>query len=186
MFFIAAAGRQLAGTGKVGVWLFFVLSAVLLTKKFQNTGFGIESIIGYALGRFLRIIPLFVIAILVHKTFDSIGLVTWTDVIAALTFQKGYAHLWTVPVEFKFYIWLPIFAVGFIAARNRSFSAACMLLLVLIGGEQLLWPYWQTPINSLGTGWYASSFTIGCFLAVILNDVRPRISNTTATCWRYQ
>lgn len=180
MFFIAAAARHLAGTGKIGVWLFFVLSALLLTKKFQNTGFGTESLTAYAVGRFLRIIPLFVIAVLVHKAFGSLGITAWSDVMAALTFQKGYAHLWTVPVEFTFYLWLPLVALGFIAARSRGVLTACGLLVALICAQQLIWPYWETPINALGTGWYASSFTIGCFLAVTLNDVRPRITNKLA------
>lgn len=180
MFFIAQTARHLAGTGKIGVWLFFVLSALLLTKKFQTTGFGTQSLAAYAVGRCLRIIPLFVIAVLVHKAFGSLGIVAWSDVMAALTFQKGYAHLWTVPVEFTFYLWLPLVAAAFIAARARSISAACGLLVILVCVQQLIWPYWKTSINALGTGWYASSFTIGCFLAVTLNDIRPRITNAMA------
>ncbi|WP_447920515.1 acyltransferase family protein [Achromobacter aegrifaciens] len=177
MFFISATTRHLAGTGK---WLFFVLSALLLTKKFQTTGFGPESLVSYAVGRVLRILPLFIIAVLVHKAFGALGIVAWSDVMAALTFEKGYAHLWTVPVEFTFYLWLPIVALAFVAARARSILTACGLLVMLLLSQQLVWPYWNTPINALGTGWYASSFTIGCFLAVTLNDIRPKITDRLA------
>lgn len=180
MFYIAATARHLAGTGKYGVWLFFVLSALLLTKKFQTTGFGFDSIASYAVGRVLRILPLFIIAVLVHKAFGALGIIAWSDVTAALTFQKGYAHLWTVPVEFTFYLWLPLVAYGFILARNSSIQAATILLVLLVAAQQIIWPYWKTPINALGTGWYASSFTIGCFLAVTLNDIRPRITDRLA------
>lgn len=180
MFFIAAAGRHLAGTGKIGVWLFFVLSALLLTRNFQNTGFGAERLISYGVGRVLRILPLFIIAVLVHKAFGALGIVAWSDVMAALTFQKGYAHLWTVPVEFTFYLWLPLVAAAFIAARAHSIGAAAILLVGLVFAQQLVWPYWETPMNALGTGWYASSFTIGCFLAVTLNDFRSIITDKLA------
>ncbi len=106
MFSIAAAGWHLAGTGKIGVWLFFVLSALLLTRNFVNTGFGMDRLISYGGSRVIRILPLFIIAVLVHKAFGALGIAAWSDVMAALTFQKGYAHLWTVPVEFTFYLWL--------------------------------------------------------------------------------
>lgn len=180
MFFVTAAGRHLAGTGKIGVWLFFVLSALLLTHKFKATGFGTGRLAAYALGRFLRIIPLFAFAVMVHFWFGYLGIISWADVMAALTFQKGYAHLWTVPVEFTFYLWLPLVAGAFVVARGHSIHAACILLAVLILCQQLVWPYWNTPINAIATGWYLSSFTIGCFLAVVLDDIRPKITNRLA------
>jgi len=57
MFFIAAAGRYLAGTGKIWVWLFFVLSALLLTRNFVNTGFGMDRLISYGVGRVFASCP---------------------------------------------------------------------------------------------------------------------------------
>lgn len=59
MMFFTNSSSGLAGTGKIGVWLFFVLSAFLLTSKFAAVGFSFYSIATYALGRVVRIIPLF-------------------------------------------------------------------------------------------------------------------------------
>lgn len=51
-FFFPDTGHYLAGTGKIGVWLFFVLSAFLLTSKFIRSGFAARLVVGYAVGRF--------------------------------------------------------------------------------------------------------------------------------------
>ncbi len=176
MFFVTTAGRYLAGTGKIGVWLFFVLSAFLLTSKFQRTGFSKLALGTYALGRILRILPLFFVAVLVYYVLGTAGIDSPRDIWLAVTFQKGYAHLWTIPVEFTFYAWLPLVAALLIAARKHSIALVSITAVALIAAQQTLWPYWRTEINAIGTQWYLSSFTIGCYLATIIHDVRGRIS----------
>lgn len=180
MFFVTTAGLYLAGTGKIGVWLFFVLSAFLLTYKFRTSGFSAPVLGSYALGRILRILPLFAIAVLVYFVLGTAGIDSARDVWLALTFQKGYAHLWTIPVEFTFYAWLPLVAALLIAARKHSIALASVTAVALIAIQQTLWPYWRTEINAIGTQWYASSFTIGCYLATVINDIRGRISDRTS------
>ena len=49
----------LRGSGKYGVWLFFVLSAFLLTLRLQQRGFGLATLTDYAFGRSLRVLPCF-------------------------------------------------------------------------------------------------------------------------------
>lgn len=184
MFFMTTAGLYLAGTGKIGVWLFFVLSAFLLTHKFQTSGFSTSVLASYALGRVLRILPLFALAVGVYFVLGTAGIYSARDVWLALTFQKGYAHLWTIPVEFTFYAWLPLVAALLIAARKHSIVSVTLTTAALIAVQQALWPYWRTEINAIGTQWYASSFTIGCYLATVINDIRGRISDRTSniTC----
>lgn len=107
----------LRGTAKVGVWLFFVLSAFLLTYKLLHRGFSLRTLVDYGLGRFLRIYPLFALTVLgYYLLWPSAGIATQADLVQALTLQKGYIHLWTVPVEFKFYFFLP----GLLACASRS------------------------------------------------------------------
>lgn len=50
-FFLPDYGKYVTGTGKYGVWLFFVLSAFLLTSRFKATGFGPGALWRYAVGR---------------------------------------------------------------------------------------------------------------------------------------
>jgi peptidoglycan/LPS O-acetylase OafA/YrhL len=48
----------MVGIPKVGVWLFFVLSAFLLTLKHLDGPFSIEALTDYSVSRFLRIVPI--------------------------------------------------------------------------------------------------------------------------------
>lgn len=74
MFFIGTP--YLHGTGRIGVWLFFVLSAFLLTYKFERSGFSLLSISNYVIGRVLRIIPLFLISVVVYRLLRTAGIKT--------------------------------------------------------------------------------------------------------------
>lgn len=180
-FFIPELAKYFSGTGKYGVWLFFVLSAFLLTNKFANTGFSVSELTGYALGRILRILPLFLVAILIFWYFASAGILTERDAISAATFRQGYAHLWTIPVEFKFYFFLPFIAYLFIAVeRKYGHLLASVLAVVIIFSHQLIWPYWNTPENSISTHWYIPSFVLGCYAAVAIGSIRTHVTATTA------
>src|SRR5690606_20068490 len=107
-FFAPDYGRYFTGTGKYGVWLLFVLSAFLLTNQLQRNGLRLAPVASYAVGRSLRIMPLFWLAILVYWWLGTAGIDSPADVWAAASFRHGYAHLWTIPVEFTFYALLPI------------------------------------------------------------------------------
>ncbi|MFD2836472.1 acyltransferase family protein [Azotobacter vinelandii] len=135
----------LRGGGKYGVWLFFVLSAFLLTLRLQQRGFTAVSLLDYALGRILRILPLFTLACLLYY-WAGMGIQNTDQLHAALTFEQGFIHLWTIPVEFKFYLLLPPLAWAGLCLKRRLGNAAILLagttLLVL---QQSVWPYWQTP-----------------------------------------
>ena len=113
------------GCPKIGVWLFFVLSSFLLTYQLEKRGFNWRSLADYGVGRFLRIIPAFAVVVVLYRIFGTAGINTWNDVWLALTFQHGYVHLWTIPVEFKAYAlipFLPPLSSGFAPLSARSVS----------------------------------------------------------------
>lgn len=91
MFFISLS-PYLAGSGKIGCWLFFVLSAFLLAKKFKATGFGSSQLINYGVSRFLRIIPLYLLALIMYKFLGTAGISSWMNVADALFLKEGFAH----------------------------------------------------------------------------------------------
>ncbi|OJT50072.1 acyltransferase family protein [Pseudomonas moraviensis] len=180
--FFSETYMPLAGTGKIGVWLFFVLSAFLLTSKFESSGFSPYQLFSYALGRFLRIIPLFSIVVVLYYIFGTAKIDTTQDLKAALLLTQGFAHLWTIPVEFKFYLALPVFAFLLVAAKRGGGQAGAALATVaLIGMQQWAWPYWETPESSISTHFYLSCFTIGCYCAVSIDFYRKYISGRIAT-----
>lgn len=180
--FFSATYMPLAGTGKIGVWLFFVLSAFLLTSKFESGGFSFYSLTTYAIGRFLRIVPIFVIVAFLYYLFGNANIDSFEDFRRAIMFQQGYAHLWTIPVEFKFYAFLPVFAFLLISAKRiAGHAGAAITAMAIIAVQQYLWPYWNSFENGISTHWYLSSFTIGCYCAVVMDLFRGRITGTVAT-----
>lgn len=181
-FFFPDISRYFLGTGKIGVWLFFVLSAFLLANKFERNGFSLNELAAYMVGRVLRIIPLFLIIAFFYWIFGSAGIDTSGDLWRTITFQSGYVHLWTIPVEFKFYGLLPLIALAFLATRHQLGQVPTLLLCAtLILGHQLVWPYWDTPDNSVLTRWYLPSFILGCYIAVLMPEVRKNINERNAT-----
>lgn len=162
----------LRGGGKYGVWLFFVLSAFLLTLRLQQKGFGVASLVDYALARSLRILPLYALACLLYFVVGH-GIQTLRQLWAALSFQQGFIHLWTIPVEFKFYLLLPPLAwTGLALQRRFGTPGALMGVFGLLAIQQALWPYWATPESSTDTRWYIPSFLFGILAALLLPAVR--------------
>lgn len=164
----------LIGIPKVGVWIFFVLSAFLLTSKFDNDGFSVKKVFSYAIGRIIRILPLYFLFCVLYRYAGTAGINNDDDLWKAVTLQGGYSHLWTIPVEFKFYLFLPVIAMAAIWSRSKAGILGLISLGVLfVLLQQYIWPYWLTPTGTAEVRWYLSCFTIGVFAAAIF----PRIDN---------
>ena len=167
-FTFPATLPYLRGTGKLGVWLFFTLSAFLLTYQLLFKGFSVRTLVDYGIGRTLRIYPLFVLVVIGYFFLGSAGIDTGSDIVKALTFQKGYVHLWTIPVEFKFYFVLPFLVI--IGRRIHSrFGWKGLLVtgVILTIGHQFYAPYWLVEENSIGTLQYLPAFLFGTIAAII-------------------
>ena len=104
------------GIGKVGVYLFFVLSAFLLTsivlRKGRSFKYG-----NYMKKRFFRIAPLYylvlIFILLMQQNYGVDKKSLWIDgginsLLQHVFFYKGDSILWTIPVEFSFYFILPL------------------------------------------------------------------------------
>lgn len=162
--FFESTNPALTGAGKIGVWLFFVLSAFLLSNKLSSTGFSWAALSEYASGRVIRIVPLFLISVLVYALA---GVITWQQAVETMTLTAGPMHFWTIPVELKFYVVLP--AVVFVLAGAFRYAGILGVALTTLAGiyiQQMLWPYWATPQSSIITSWYFSSFLCGTCIAI--------------------
>lgn len=163
--FFPSTMPYLAGMGKVGVWLFFVLSAFLLTYKFIIKGFAFSEVASYVIGRFLRIIPLFAIAVYIYCYAGYYPIEKIRDV---LFFDTGFYHMWTIPVEFKFYFILPFISASLIAITKRSgIKSTFAIALAMIALQQCFFPFFKTPESSVITAWYFPSFLMGIVCALI-------------------
>ncbi|KTD72240.1 acyltransferase family protein [Legionella tucsonensis] len=179
--FFSNLSPYLAGSGKIGVWLFFILSAFLLTTRFKTTGFSSAQLFHYGVSRFLRIIPLYLFALVIYKFLGTTDIHSWKNVEEALFLKQGFSHLWTIPVEFKFYFYLPLLAYLFIKlSKNNNPSILILLFIILILLEQFFWPYWLTPINSIHVNHYFTPFTTGVFFAAIYDRLKQYVTPVSA------
>jgi peptidoglycan/LPS O-acetylase OafA/YrhL len=130
LFMIPGVAHDLLG--KPGVWLFFALSAFLLTARLTEE---LESapdsrgvLAAYALNRMFRIFPLYSIVIATHWL---LGEFTGPVAVKHLFLLAGWRHLWAIPAEFSFYFVIPFiaaFAVRFGRARAVQVLWVALLL----------------------------------------------------------
>lgn len=171
------------GSGEVGVFLFFCLSAFLLTlpicespaEELKTPGHWVN----YAGRRFLRIYPLFTAILLVFFVLQPLTghqppmSETLPFIWQHLTLRGGYRHLWTIAVETKFYFLLPFIGVGLQLLRGRPWVQLAATA-ALVGAVALVFPAAQSPNDTLVTGYYLPVFLCGCLAAALLADWRPR------------
>ena len=164
---IQSTGKNLQGTGKYGVWLFFVLSAFLLTRNYvaQDSGK-----LAYVIGRFMRIVPLYLIACFAYHV-TGVFMISADDVKKIALVMYGPAHLWTIPVEFYFYFFL--LALWTLLKkpthRDYAFIAASFISLAALVST-------SKADNSLNFLWFLPSFLIGYLLARVWPYLRKPTS----------
>lgn len=183
-------GLSLSGIGKSGVYLFFVLSAFLLTRALLEKKLSAFSDIrlwaNYALRRVLRIWPLYLVVLLASAALTHAGTAPWwhfrldqAALIGHLLLAQGQSVLWSIPVEFKYYGLLPVVALVFVLLRHgRAPWWLDVLALIALSGVALwLWPPSASAVNDVRLGPYLSLFFCGAYAAA----VQARLSRGT---WR--
>jgi len=158
-------GTYLRGVPKIGVWLFFVLSAFLLSLRLLDAPGG-RGVVEYAVARLLRIVPLFVLAVVFYRLVGTLGIETWRDAVGVLTFRRSAKHLWTIPPELAFYVVLPFVVRGLMHLTSSPVRHLALLLVGIIGCA-VVWPPFETPENSLHVGWYLPVFGAGIAAALV-------------------
>jgi len=158
-----------SGAGKYGVFLFFVLSAFLLSCQFfqlppdQLRDRHLWR--RYAIRRILRIFPLYTLVLIgtalmgnfFHADFF------WKDVGTHLILQGGKGIFWTIPVEFKYYILLPA-AVFLLHSHIRLGLTIMFIALTGIAWE---FPESQAEMNGIALLPYLVIFLPGTLAALI-------------------
>lgn len=170
---------SLAGIGKSGVYLFFVLSAFLLTRallertpaEFSDSRLWAN----YALRRVLRIWPLYLTILLLSWALTRAGVAGWyyqmdtAELVRHLMLLEGQSVLWSIPVEFKFYLWLPLVAFGlaWMSVRGWPLYVQLAVALLALGLATYTWPPGETGRNDVRLGPYLVLFLCGAFTAAV-------------------
>jgi peptidoglycan/LPS O-acetylase OafA/YrhL len=178
-----------SGTGKAGVYLFFILSSCLLTQPFlriQQPASIRKFLSNYAFRRFLRIYPLYCIVLLIGLV---ISWIYWWLIRSDLGFDipftrsiklfaeqllliRGEGVTWSIPVECEYYFILPIIALTYrFILKNRPVHCALFSVTLIIICE-ILWPESNPLINVLYVGPYLPIFLIGGLCAVVFETWR--------------
>ena len=127
------------GAGTAGVWIFFVLSGFLLaipfTKK-PEIAVSYDYMSEYLLRRLKRILPMYyffiVLSFFFFGKFES-------EAFRHLLFLQGDGHLWTIPQEMLFYLFLPfIMIINYLLFRGNSvWIIAALIIMMLLANEYL-------------------------------------------------
>ncbi len=162
-------GVSLEGIGKHGVFLFFVLSAFLLTRqalRWPADRRWWSQLGAYALRRVARIFPLYLVVLLAAFALGGPGLgvpMNAGTLVRHLTLQQGLGIYWSIPVEFLYYLWIPPLAAWLAAPLPRAVRGAGALVLLTVC---MAWfPAMVSPANSDQLRWYLPVLLCGSFAA---------------------
>lgn len=143
-------GLNLTGMGRMGLFLFFVLSAFLLTDqalRAYSGGAGAAWTLRYLLKRFFRIYPLFICAVILDIGLDRMNTI---EAISALTLANGKGIFWTIPPEFQYYFVIPV--VAYLLYRDvRVGIVACIAIIgisFITSYPLQVWPYLMLFVTS--------------------------------------
>lgn len=167
----------LAGTGKSGVYLFFVLSSFLLTRAllkrpladFANAWRWAD----YALRRVLRIWPLYLVLLLSSWVLTMAGVSGWHyqmdthTLLRHLALQEGMSVLWSIPVEFIFYLFLPFiaFVLAWMRVSRRPVWLEVVVAMLGLALATWSWPPGDAHVNDVRLGPYLVVFLCGAYAA---------------------
>lgn len=167
-------GINVSGCGKIGVWLFFVLSAFLLTIQWlDKKEVKMKEIIKFYIKRFFRIFPCYIIVLLVAFFIKYIPDIQ--TLLKHIFLLEGMGHFWTIPVEFVFYLIIPIIILIMLKIKNQKISIAFLVLLCII--TEIISPYTQSIENSINLRWYLPVFILGMITAIIYKKIEPKKQN---------
>lgn len=163
-----------SGSGKYGVFLFFLLSAFLLTKiQIQSGEITLGYLTTYAKRRFLRIYPIFFLVLVACALLTKYGYGAITvslspqEVVSHLLLQQGDELFWAIPVEFTFYFVLPLVAGLTIAMDKLKAGIGGVFLVFVILATSYLWPAHNYPVNGIALYPYTVLFFTGMLIAWI-------------------
>ena len=159
-------GLDLRATGKIGVWLFFVLSAYLLARKLvpdlaATTG-ATRVVATYVVKRLFRILPAYFVFLF---GATALGFFRPGEALLHALLIEGRDHLWTIPVEMTFYAFLPIVALAL--AHCSPYWRLWVSVALLVGAASIYLVLGPQAIraNSIQFPGYALFFAFGILVS---------------------
>jgi len=175
------------GIGHIGVYMFFALSAFLLTaplsRKQPQTLTAWETWRVYFWRRFMRIYPLYIMVLLTDH-FTGMDM-SWRAIGEHLLLRRGQSIFWTMEIEVKYYLILPLLVLTFFVAwrRSRKTGALCTLgtIAVLYGLHKLEEGVWT--LDGHGMREYILIFLFGSIAGWLYASVISHPPRSRTTRW---
>ncbi|MDD2661190.1 MAG: acyltransferase [Methylococcales bacterium] len=99
------------GAGQFGVMLFFILSGFLMSYLYMNKEVNKNNVKNFAVARIARVIPLFLLIVLLSYLFQMLGIKDIfynipdrASLISHIALLSGDSVLWTIAPEIQFYV----------------------------------------------------------------------------------
>ncbi len=173
------------GAGRYGVFLFFVLSAFLLTRQFLDRGLERAtlrtSLSEYFFRRFARILPLYTFVLIAYYSpvlwgQQGLWVDSWRSLAKSVVMYKAYGIFWTMPKEFAYYFLLPAVAFFMTALVRRRWMVYTTLALLILANAAFTTP-------SYGGGFlpFAHVFMMGSLLALASKDTEQWLCGSSRT-----
>lgn len=158
--------------GKIGVYLFFVLSAYLLDRQIAIALITRQSGMlfwkNYFLRRFLRIYPLYTVSLLFFLAITWIGfptvIQTFEDVAWHMLLLRGESIFWSIPVEFKYYFFSPL--IMFVCHRYLKWRLTPVVVFFLALTVISVFVELSRGLPVVSTLRYFPLFLAGAFIAI--------------------
>lgn len=157
-------GRFASGCGKIGVWLFFILSGFLLQYQADAKDFSVSQIVPYYWNKFLRLYPAYTIGLLLAKYTGIVS--DGVSVLKHLLLIEGVHHFWYMPVIIKFYLCAPFILLLYKNLNNKQIYIAILFVMLCVIG--ICFPFTQYVENSILLRWYIPVFIMGMLLSFLL------------------
>ncbi len=165
-------GTYFNGCGKIGVWLFFILSGfwfmLPLCKYNKKITFA-----GILILYVKKLKQLYLVYTIVLLTALGTGSFSYAkEFFQHLLLIKGQGHFWYMPVIIKFFFVSPIF--WFLKNIIQSDAYFGIVLIVLGIIYALMFPYTNYPENSIYLYWYMPLLILGMILSVVYIHLESR------------
>jgi peptidoglycan/LPS O-acetylase OafA/YrhL len=176
-------GFRMKGHGAGGVWLFFALSAFLLSLPYAADPGRIASAKGlrrYFARRVRRILPAYYFAIVVMALLTNAGgNFLWLH----FSFQRAVGIFWTIPQELLFYLLLPLLVAlhPFVFRGRFAATIAGLAAIVLCANTWLSSDVFALHGNSKRLPFHLGIFVTG--MAFAYASQAPALARAVARPW---
>lgn len=166
-------GLGLRDHGELGVWLFFCLSAFLLTLPIARDPGRLArgpELRRYVRRRVGRIVPLYWCVLLFW--FGAMR-GRWDVFAAHALFLRAELHFWTIPQELAFYVALPLLGLLHPFVLRRNGDAMVLLLAGLAAAAS-----WTIPVHTWALGVFLTgmAFAYACTSETLVKRLEhPRV-----------